>query len=109
MERLFMDSQFLIYLFSSILLVLGYFLRIQHKDLRDTIKDHNQLRGEVQLLKQHADSKIEHLTEKIEDLTILQKELTGNIMKLSSNVNELSLNITKIFNKLLNPQPNKFD
>lgn len=75
--------------------VIGYFLRIQHKDIRRAIEELGKLKGKVELLEQKANSDYKLLQQQTQaDIKLVQKEIgtmARSVGSLSANVEKLLL------------------
>lgn len=66
--------------------ILGYFLRIQHTDIRNAIAEQGKLKGKIELI----ETKITGDLTNLQQLTQLEiKNMAANITTLSKSVNKL--------------------
>ncbi len=66
--------------------ILGYFLRIQHTDIRNSIAEQGRLKGKIELI----ETKITGDLTNLQQLTQLEiKNMAANITTLSKSVNKL--------------------
>lgn len=77
---------------SLLLLIMGYFLRIVHNDIRSNIAETGKLKGRLELVEQKATNDIKHLQE-VSQIEI--KNMAENISELSKNVNKLVIALAK--------------
>lgn len=100
-----MSSQLLTPITFILIATIGYFLRILHSDSRQTIKEVSEMQGQLKLIKQEADSKIDKLASvtqfQIQKLTDGIFSLTQNVSQTNKSVNEMSILIMKVFDEIV--------
>lgn len=80
--------EILISCLSASMVIIGYFLRIVHTDVRKNTEEQGKLKGKIELVEQEARLKYQAIQEQTQ-LEI--KNLAKNVSELSSAVKELVL------------------
>lgn len=78
--------------FTLLLVIMGYFLKMVHNDIRSNIAETGKLKGRLELVEQKATNDIKHLQE-VSQIEI--KNMAENISELSKNVNKLVIALAK--------------
>jgi uncharacterized protein YsxB (DUF464 family) len=77
---------------STAVVIIGYFLRIVHNDVRKAVEDTGKLKGKIELVEQENRLKYQQI---LETTQLEIRNLTKNIGDLTEVVKEILLKINK--------------
>lgn len=78
-----------LFIISTIIAIIGYFLRMVHSDVRKVVEDQGSLRGKVELVEQEARLKYQ----------AIQEQTQLEIKNLAKNVNDLTDTVRELIRK----------
>ena len=81
-----------LFIISTIIAIIGYFLRIVHSDVRKVVEEQGKLKGKIELVEQEARLKYQ----------AIQEQTQLEIKMLAKNVSELSIAVKELMLKLHN-------
>jgi uncharacterized protein YsxB (DUF464 family) len=77
---------------STAVVIIGYFLRIVHNDVRKSVEDTGKLKGKIELVEQENRLKYQQI---LETTQLEIRNLTKNIGDLTEVVKEIMIKINK--------------